>query len=36
MELDKVIDKPFWEYLDIDEVKKQDEIFREWLMDQAS
>ena len=36
MELEKVIDKPFWEYLDIDKVKKQDEIFREWLMDQAS
>lgn len=36
MELEKVIDTPFWEYLDIDTVKKQDEIFRQWLLDRAS
>ena len=36
MVLEKVIDRPFWEYLDINAVKKQDEIFRNWLIEQAS
>ena len=32
LELEKVINRPFWEYMDVKIIKKQDEIFREWLM----
>ena len=36
MNLEQVISKPFWQYLDINIVKEQDEKFRQWLVSRAS
>ena len=33
MELENVIDEPFWQYLDESKIREQDEAFRHWLID---